>query len=252
MRLTEPAPPPRAARAARASPPPGVPRARAGRAAHRPRAAPSSAPSRTSTGRWSTSAAAAACPGWCSRWPGRTSTSSWWRLGPSAAASSRRPSRRSALDAEVVEGRAEVVGRSTLPGDRRRGGGPELRPAGGHRRVRAARCCGSVAGWSSASRPRRRSPTGGRRPGLRPARPRGDRAGGGGRPPSRCSSSGRRARRLPPPRRRSRPSSRCSERAGVPRGTPDRRTVDPRSRVSRGTSRTGPCAAPAAPGRMQQ
>ena len=140
----------------------------------------------------------------------------------------------------VVEGRAEVVGHGPLPGRGRRGGGPELRPAGGHRRVR-------------------RAPAPGRRPAGRqraPGRRDADRwpADGAGRSSASVVGAAPHAAAHPPgpraaialPGRASpaatgfRPSGRCSEAVfHVEHAAPRCRASGcaPRSRVPRGTWR---------------
>ena len=168
---------------------------------------------RTSRGPWSTSAAAAGCRAWCSRWLGPTSTSSSWTPAPSAAASSRRPRRRWASRAEVIEGRAEVDRAHGAPGSRRRGGGPQLRRC---RRPppSAAVPCSRVGGRLVVSepppppQPDRWPAAGLRRLGLEATRAGGRRHL---RPGARAANPV--PGRLSPPRRRARPSSRSSERA---------------------------------------
>ena len=112
------------------------------------------------------------------------------------------------LDAEVVEGRAEVVGRTERAGERATRWWPAASACRRPPPSAAVPCCGSVAGSSSASRRRRRSPTAGRPAGLRRSasrRPCGSvdghrRAGARAADavPGRLPPAGRPARQAPP------------------------------------------------------
>ena len=141
-------------------------------------------------------------------------------------------------DAEVVEGRAEVVGRSALRGSadgRRR---QELRPSGDHGGVRQPPAAGRwAAGGERAASACAAGPLAGRRP--PPPRPGGRGAGGRGHHGPGARAAGPVPGHLPAPRRTARPSARSSEGPRVFHVEHRRHeSLEPTSRVSRETSRT--------------